>query len=371
MVRNNTFRRLPSNPVFNAQTAATISDLHRLSNRPRHNNSNNRSSNQHRHFLPSLSSIGTDAVDHINFSNNAQSQLGKVLAFENSLDVVLPYAGHFSSLNHFWYFLKSPSHDDRFRNVKPPKVRMKLRGMLTEEMNSNTEEEKPVPNFKALIAFGMYHRIISIPALTNGVKEINLPFDLYTVNDGVCVRPAPASWLVPIMEIIREALVETKEPNFFEFLDADVRKAYKEAEMDQTTYTNKVIENYFISEGIYKPKKPKEQTQPVNTEATNSSIEEVEEEVAATVQTTNTANEVVIQEDPNKIKTDSQDDAAFAGGGSSGSWIASPVPVEVASAVAAEPTPSSAYSLPPAVTISTEPVDTSTESVSIETVTTE
>lgn len=294
------FRHNLANPVIPAKEAVSISELYRLSLRGTRNNGNrNNRQSPIKQLLP-LGSIGDDGIDHINFSRGATSQIGKLLSFESQLETKVPYAGRFRTMQNYWHFLKSPSHDDRFRNAQVAK----LRSMYKAEEERAESNIPPVANFQALVVFGMYHRIADLPALSEGVRTIGLPFDLYSVTNEVRVRPSPASWLVPAMEVIREALVNHEEPNFFDFLDAKTKREFTgESKEEQKAYALEVIRHYFESEGIYKPK-----SHPVvGKESTDTKNEDVQQE----------GNDIINAVD-SFVAADGEQ--AFAGGGAEGSF---------------------------------------------------
>ena len=164
--------------------------------------------------LPSILTLGEDGVDHINCDKSAKTDLGLILAITTDLDWRHEYLGNFLSIQRFWYFVTSPSLNDKFRSIRW----QELRRLQAEE---GTET---MPNFRALMVDAMAQRIRQYPDIVEAMKNSTLPFDCYAEprensdkEPTTRKRQAYADWIVEALTEIRAALKEDREVNIDKF----------------------------------------------------------------------------------------------------------------------------------------------------------
>lgn len=164
--------------------------------------------------LPSILTLGQDGEDHINCDKSAKSDLGLALAITTDLEWRHEMLGKFLSIQRFWYYITSPSLNDKFRSIRW----QELRRLQAEE---GTES---MPNFRALMIDALAQRIKQYPEIVEAIKNSTLPFDCYSEaregsakEAGTRTRQAYADWIVEGLTEIRNALKEDREVNIDHF----------------------------------------------------------------------------------------------------------------------------------------------------------
>ena len=183
---------------------------------------------QLKNFKPNLAidlMSRVDGVDHINISVSGKTKLGQALAFEANQRMIHPILGPFNCLTGYWCYIKSESRRPVYRS-KPAKSCQYIA-----KQHNDTRDN--IPNFKALIASGIYYKIISDETLKQMVIDSSLPFMMYYVNNQkdknlktgkeivyeVKVPQKFSTWIIPAFEEIRSALKEGREPDIDQFRD--------------------------------------------------------------------------------------------------------------------------------------------------------
>lgn len=159
-------------------------------------------------ILKSIFSIGEDGVNHINMSDEGQTELGRMLAHTSRLPFTHSHYGHFNTMNNFWYYIRSVERDDRLRSFYGKRLKTFLK--------TNTTHCR-IPNFRVIIMDANWQRVQQHPLLATALKDSGLPLDCwyrYRRENGLRLRPNFAFWLIAGFEEIRKALKENREPDF-------------------------------------------------------------------------------------------------------------------------------------------------------------
>ena len=160
-------------------------------------------------IMPPLRQIGEDGKDHINCHGMATTYLGKQLNTEARTHFHHKWAGNFSTLEGFiWYI---GTEDDSFRNM--PGYIARITG---KSLKPNQKVRLSRDTYKILIADAYWQLITAKDKLKNELANSTLPFDMYGItNTGVRIRLHNAGLYTTILELIRQALVNKQEyPDF-------------------------------------------------------------------------------------------------------------------------------------------------------------
>lgn len=166
---------------------------------------------------------GQEGVDHVNISSRSSSHLGKLLDPSYFKTVEYPHIGKFGSVMNLWYWLRSDPSSDVFRRATGDK----LRKHLTLQKN-----DAYVPNFRAIIAHATYQKLLAYPGAIEEIKGLpeSVKFISYYVPQGVPLRVCSnyANVIVPIVDMIRKAVILGQEPDFSKLLPdgTDVSDTY-------------------------------------------------------------------------------------------------------------------------------------------------
>jgi hypothetical protein len=162
-----------------------------------------------------------EGVDHINISARSTTRLGKVFDPSYFKAVSYPHIGKFGSVMNLWYWLRSDPVSDVLRRATGEKLRKHL---LEQKCNAY------VPNFRAIIAVATYEKIKSYPDTIEEIKRlsVDIPFVSYYTPQSSMLRVCSnyANVMVPIAEMIREALLKGVEPDFTTLLPTDADPSY-------------------------------------------------------------------------------------------------------------------------------------------------
>ncbi len=151
-----------------------------------------------------------DGKDHINIGFDAQTDIGKGLAFESNIGFHHSLFGYFCNIESFWYYIQSRERDDRLRNLHGANLKK-----LINRLNITN-----IDNFRAIIIDAAYQRIWQNDALYKQFKESILPIDVYRVRmNGLRTRPSHFKWLISGLEEVRSAIKEERDPNLEYFMD--------------------------------------------------------------------------------------------------------------------------------------------------------
>ena len=159
--------------------------------------------------MPPIRQIGEDGKDHINCHGMATTYLGKQLNTEARTHFHHKWAGNFSTLEGFiWYI---GTEDDSFRNM--PGYIARITG---KSLKPNQKVRLTRDTYKILIADAYWQLINAKEKLKNELTNSTLPFDMYGItNTGLRIRLHNAGLYTTILELIRQALVNKQEyPDF-------------------------------------------------------------------------------------------------------------------------------------------------------------
>lgn len=150
-----------------------------------------------------------DGKDHINILfHKAKTKLGHNLSHFTKLTFTHPYLGYFSSMEGFWFYIRSG------RVAEP------LRYMygFAAKKNGRAYQQKWNDNFEEDIMAGNYQKIIQNPALLEEFVASELPFTHYylfaTAAGGETKVPARGEdWMSKGFEDLRTAMKEGRVPD--------------------------------------------------------------------------------------------------------------------------------------------------------------
>lgn len=161
------------------------------------------------HDYTQPNSFGEDSVDHINISSRPGTQLGKLFDPSYYRIVYYPEIGKFGSVMNLWHWLRSDPLSDVYRRATGEKLRNEL---------AKSKAGVYVPNFRAIIAHATYKKLEAYPNLIEELRKLppEIKFASYYVprNAAVRVCSSYANVIVPIAEMIREAVVKDETPDF-------------------------------------------------------------------------------------------------------------------------------------------------------------
>lgn len=150
-----------------------------------------------------------EGVDHVNISARSNSHLGKLLDPSYFKTLEYPHIGKFGSVMNLWYWLRADPCMDVLRRATGDKLRKYL---------SQHKNDAYVPNFRAIIAFATYQKVLAYPETINEIRNLpeHIQFVSYYIPTGTQLRVCSnyARVIVPIAELIRQALVNKTEPDF-------------------------------------------------------------------------------------------------------------------------------------------------------------
>jgi len=177
-----------------------------------------------------------DGYDHINVSTQGETELGQLLSLRGHSAFDHPKFGRFNSVEGFWRYIASFERDDRLR---------KLYGDIGAFKASKIKLTRiHVVHLHGLILDALYRKITSNPSLLESFKKSTLPFTAYYYpksKEGVSsVRQTSVwgYWVVPGLEMMRDAIKDGIEPNFFGDMERDV--AYELAENSVRHYRDMI-----------------------------------------------------------------------------------------------------------------------------------
>lgn len=165
--------------------------------------------------------FGQEGVDHINISSRSTTRLGKLFDPSYFKTVNYPHIGKFGSVMNLWYWMRTDPVSDVLRRATGEKLRKHL---------LQTKSDAYVPNFRVIIAVATYEKIKAYPDTIEELKKLpaDIPFVSYYVPQTALLRVCSnyANVIVPIAEMIREALIKGEEPNFAALLPPEADLSY-------------------------------------------------------------------------------------------------------------------------------------------------
>ena len=212
-------------PPINDQMASKLSELFKLSQSNETKQVDHRQQVSTRGLLP-LRQEAVDGVDHINFFTNVQTELGALLSTENRLPFAfgpvnkdgVVQGDTFESLKCLWAYYRTSCLIDGFRTVQDFKIRK-----LYRTINEFPKQE----SIFAVMVMGYYCKMLAYPTLAEALVKNTLPFDYYSVHNGVKKRTAVSKLMVNALYEVRRALKFKTLPRLESFLSReDQEKAF-------------------------------------------------------------------------------------------------------------------------------------------------
>ena len=227
-------------PPMNDQMASKLSDLFKLSQSNETKQVDHRQQVSTRGLLP-LRQEAVDGVDHINFFTNVQTELGALLTTENRLPFAfgpvnkegVVQGDTFESLKCLWAYYRTSCLIDGFRTVQDFKIRR-----LYRTINEFPKQE----SIFAVMVMGYYCKMLAYPTLAEALVKNTLPFDYYSVHNGVKKRTAVSKLMVNALYEVRRALKFKTLPRLESFLSrADQEKAFNVLQVYRHDYIVNIL----------------------------------------------------------------------------------------------------------------------------------
>ena len=227
-------------PPMNDQMASKLSELFKLSQSNETKQVDHRQQVSTRGLLP-LRQEAVDGVDHINFFTNVQTELGALLTTENRLPFAfgpvnkegVVQGDTFESLKCLWAYYRTSCLIDGFRTVQDFKIRR-----LYRTINEFPKQE----SIFAVMVMGYYCKMLAYPTLAEALVKNTLPFDYYSVHNGVKKRTAVSKLMVNALYEVRRALKFKTLPRLESFLSrADQEKAFNVLQVYRHDYIVNIL----------------------------------------------------------------------------------------------------------------------------------
>lgn len=147
------------------------------------------------HFLPN-----DDGVTHINIYSRGKTELGRSLSHFAHTPFIHPFFGPFTSVEGFWYYIKSRPLDERLRTLWGAQAKMYGKNL----------KHCIVPHFHEIILDVNWHKCVQNEPIRQMMKKSTLPFDHYFVyGKEPLIKQVyidNLSWLKTGFERIRQAI---------------------------------------------------------------------------------------------------------------------------------------------------------------------
>lgn len=153
-----------------------------------------------------------EGVDHINISSRSSTFIGKLLDPSYGKSFEYPHIGRFNSVLSLWYWLRKRPLNDNLRRGSGTNLRNKI------AEKTKGHDNVFVPNFLSIIGYATWLKLQSYPHAIEEIRNLPPTVDLisYYVPRASCVRicSSYASGIIPIVQVIREAINRGVEPDF-------------------------------------------------------------------------------------------------------------------------------------------------------------
>jgi hypothetical protein len=155
--------------------------------------------------------LQNDGVDHINIFSRGRTQLGRWLSNFAKTPFVHPFYGQFTSIEGFWYYMRSEVRDDKLRYLWGFEAKKYGR-----ELPAKWYDE-----FKDDILGAIYQKIIQNRELLELLVTSELPFSHYYTFQAagaslVLINARESEWIIEGIEEIRECLKKDEIPPVWE-----------------------------------------------------------------------------------------------------------------------------------------------------------
>jgi hypothetical protein len=145
-----------------------------------------------------------DGIDHINVYSKGRTELGALLSNFANTPFKHPVYGHFSSVEGFWYYIKTGFQHDTLRRLYGASA--KTAGGRFVPIAINEEQ------FKTLICEAIREKIIQTPQLKQLlIKSTLLPFAHYYVYGSKVIPVTKHDWQIEYISKLRIELQGTEQ----------------------------------------------------------------------------------------------------------------------------------------------------------------
>lgn len=217
----NTAKKARYNPnhkkgSMNNQMASKLSELFKISQ------SNETKYQNHRHqvstrSLQPLHQDSVDGVDHINFFTDVQTELGALLSTDNRLPFTYgpeknSVDSEYQSIKCLWAYYRTSCLVPGFKSAPDYKIRK-----LYSTINSFPKQE----SIFAAMVLAYHSKMLKYPALAEAVVNCKLPFEYYSVRDGIKKRTVVSKLMINAMYEVKRALKFKTQPRLDSFLSKE------------------------------------------------------------------------------------------------------------------------------------------------------
>lgn len=164
--------------------------------------------------------LGEDGEDHINFSEHGKTKLGRALCHTTGLPINHPIFGRFKTMLGFWNFILSPNKDDELRTLTGRPLHSLVNRLNRNSHTKDKNDNYHVRNFRAIILNTYYLRVLASPEIKQLLAECDLEFDSYYIqsDNGLRMRYRNFKWYIPMLNELRAAIKEDREPDYGLFM---------------------------------------------------------------------------------------------------------------------------------------------------------
>lgn len=164
--------------------------------------------------------LGDDGEDHINFSEHGKTKLGRALCHTTGLPINHPIFGRFKTMLGFWNFILSPNKDDELRTLTGRPLHSLVNRLNRNSHSKDKNDNYHVRNFRAIILNTYYLRVMASPEIKQLLAECDLELDSYYIqsDNGLRMRYRNFKWYIPMLNELRAAVKEEREPDYELFM---------------------------------------------------------------------------------------------------------------------------------------------------------
>jgi hypothetical protein len=229
--KNGKRRNYNDRQVRNNQMNSQLSELFKKSQVNEYRQARNRNQIASRP-LAALNQASVDGVDHINFFTNVSTELGSLLStasrlsftYGNILETVEEENfGHtsrpvkFESLKCLWAYFRTGCNNPFFFSAPDFKISQNYKAI-----NAHPKQD----SIFAVMVNAYYEKMLQYPELAKALVDCTLPFDYYTVRDGIKRRTSVSHLMINGLNEVRRALKSETKPRLESFLSpSDKAKA--------------------------------------------------------------------------------------------------------------------------------------------------
>ena len=120
----------------------------------------------------------------------------------------------------FWNFILSPNKDDELRTLTGRPLHSLVNRLNRNSHSKDKDDNYHVRNFRAIILNTYYLRVMASPEIKQLLAECDLELDSYYIqsDNGLRMRYRNFKWYIPMLNELRAAVKEEREPDYELFM---------------------------------------------------------------------------------------------------------------------------------------------------------